>query len=75
VAVVGKAKCAALIGAVLIAFSASSANAEQPPWEGCRAASKIEYDSAKSQYLLRNRFGVYVRTGPIWRRFYWYCPR
>ena len=51
----------------------SSAHAVQPPSEGCRAASKIEYDSAKKQYLLRNRFGFYVRNGRIWRRHYWYC--
>jgi hypothetical protein len=73
--VVPNITCAVLIGATLIAFSSSSARAEQPPWAGCRAASQIEYESAKSQYLLRNRFGVYVMTGPIWRRFYWYCPR
>jgi len=51
----------------------SAAHALQPPSERCRAASKIEYDSAKKQYLLRNRFGFYVRNGRIWRRHYWYC--
>ncbi len=59
----------------MIAVFATSASAEPPPWEGCRAVSKIEYDSAKSQYLLRNRFGIYLKTGPLWRRSYWYCPR
>jgi hypothetical protein len=29
--------------------------------------------SAKKQHLLRNRFGFYVRNGPIWRRQYSYC--
>ncbi len=66
------------IAAILIALSSSlvnakSVNAKQPPREGCRAASKIEYGSAKRQYLLENRFGGYVRTGRIWRRYYWYC--
>ena len=59
--------------AMLIALSASPVNAQQPPASGCRAASKIEYDSAKREYLLRNKFGAYVRTGHIWRRYYWYC--
>jgi hypothetical protein len=63
----------AVITATLITFCCSSVNAEQAPREGCRAASKIEYDSAKKQYLLRNRVGMYVRTGRIWRRYYWYC--
>ena len=59
--------------AMLIALSASPVNGQQPPASGCRAASKIEYDSAKREYLLRNKFGAYVRTGHIWRRYYWYC--
>jgi hypothetical protein len=58
---------------MLVVLSASSVNAQQPPASGCRAASKIEYDSAKREYLLRNKFGAYVRTGHIWRRYYWYC--
>jgi hypothetical protein len=59
--------------AMLVALSASSVHAQQPPFGGCRAASKVEYDSAKRQYLLRNKFGLYLRTGHIWRRYYWYC--
>jgi hypothetical protein len=62
----------AAIAATWIAFSAASAHAQSPP-EGCRAASKIEYDSARRTYLLQNRFGRYVRTGRLWRRHYWYC--
>jgi hypothetical protein len=58
--------------AVLVALS-SSANAQRPPAEGCRRASQVEYDSAKREYLLRNKFGAYVRIGHIWRRYYWYC--
>ena len=65
--------CTAVIGLMLIAFPFSSANAAQPPREGCRAVSKIEYDSAKRQYLLHGRFGSYVRTGHFWRHYYWYC--
>ena len=66
--------CAAGIGLMLIVFLCSSANAQQPPWEGCRAVSKIEYNSAKKrQYLLHGRFGSYVRTGHFWRHYYWYC--
>lgn len=51
----------------------SPANAVQSPSEHCRPATKIEYDSAKRDFLLRNRFGAYVRTGRIWRWHYWYC--
>ncbi len=64
---------AIVIGPVLIAFPSSSVNAEQPPHSGCVAVPKIQYDSAKKQYLLRNRFGMYVRTGHFLRRHYWYC--
>jgi hypothetical protein len=63
----------AAIGATLIAFFSSVANAEQPPWEGCRAASKTEYESAKRDFLLQTSFGTYARTGHWWRRHYWYC--
>jgi hypothetical protein len=64
--------CVVAIGAMLIAFS-SLANAQQPPREGCRAASKLEYNSAKRDYLLNTRVGTYARTGHVWRRYYWYC--
>ncbi len=63
----------AAIGLVLVAFSASSGNAQQPPRDGCVAVPKIQYDSAKKQNLLSNRFGFYVRTGRFLRRRYWYC--
>ena len=61
------------VTAALMALLISSANAVQPPSDHCRTASKIEYDSARKQFLLRNRFAAYVRTGRIWRRHYWYC--
>jgi hypothetical protein len=66
----GKAR-ALVAGTLILLYSA--ANAAQPPADHCRPASKIEYDSAKKDFLLRNRFGAYVRTGRIWRRHYWYC--
>jgi hypothetical protein len=59
--------------AAIFVFFYSSTNAAQPPSEQCRTASKVEYNSAKKQHLLRNRFGFYVRNRPIWRRQYWYC--
>jgi hypothetical protein len=59
--------------AAILVFFPSAANAAQPPSEPCRPASKVEYNSAKRQHLLRNTFGFYVRNGPIWRRQYWYC--
>ena len=34
----------------LFAFSCVSLSAQQPPWEGCRTASKIEYESAKRDF-------------------------
>jgi hypothetical protein len=61
-----------MIGAMSVGFGAA-ASVDLPPREGCRAASNIEYDSAQKRYLLRNRVGMYVRTGRIWRRRYWYC--
>jgi len=64
-------RCA--IMTTILALLSSPAAAVQPPSDQCRAVSKIEYDSAKKQFLLRNRFGTYVRTGHIWRRHYWYC--
>jgi len=69
-----RASFAAAIGTALIVNSpARAANAAQPPAAACRPASKIEYDSAKKQYLLRTRVGVYVRTGRLFGRHYWYC--
>ena len=66
------AKALALVAGTL-GLPCSPANAVQAPADHCRPASKIEYDSAKKDFLLRNRFGAYVRTGRIWRRHYWYC--
>ena len=35
------------------AFSCVSLGAQQPPWEGCRAASKTEYESAKRVFCCK----------------------
>jgi hypothetical protein len=59
--------------ALLTTISVLPANAEPPPWNGCRAASKAEYEGAKQDFLLRTRFGTYVRTGLPFRRRYWFC--
>jgi hypothetical protein len=39
--------------AAISVFFHASANAVQPPSEQCRATSKVEYNSAKKQHLLR----------------------
>jgi hypothetical protein len=63
-----------LIAALLFAFTPSSAKAQQPPLrEGCRAVSKLEYDSAKREYVLISRGGRYFQTGRFWRPYYWWC--
>jgi hypothetical protein len=63
----------AALAVVGLALFSSDAFAQQPPGSDCRRVSKVEYNSAKGYYLLRTKFGVYVRTGPFWRRNYWYC--
>ena len=45
----------------------------KPPYEGCVAVTKQEYDSARRQNMLRTRFSQYLRTGIVGRRHYWYC--
>jgi hypothetical protein len=57
----------------LFAFSCVSLGAQDPPWEGCRAASKTEYESAKRDLLLQTSVGAYAMTGHWWRRYYWFC--
>lgn len=66
---------ASLCAAALMLFAPPSLSTEtgRPPWNGCVAISKQEYDSAKKQNLLQTRFSTYVRTGRLARRFYWYC--
>ena len=63
-----------VIGGLMMVFAPSLVSAQQPPWEGCRPVSKIEYNAAKAEYLLTSRSHVYIRTGHFWRRYYWHCP-
>lgn len=58
----------------LAVFPGSTVVAQQPERKGCLAVAKAEYDSAKRKKRLRSKFGNYLRTGPFWRRNYWYCP-
>ena len=70
------AKRSAAGGAIALLLSAlpyAPANAAKPPYEGCVAVTRQEYNSAKKQHLLRTRFTQYVRTGLPGRRQYWYC--
>jgi len=47
----------------LFVFSCASLSAQQSPWEGCRAASKTEYESVKRDFLLQTSVGAYAMTG------------
>jgi hypothetical protein len=58
---------------LLSALPHAPASAAKPPYAGCVAVTKQEYDSAKKQHMLRTRFTEYVRTGLPGRRQYWYC--
>ena len=73
IALIESGACTAVIGSTLIALTPSSVNAEEPPRRGCVAVDKREYDAAKREKLLRDRYSAYVRTGRLWRRYYWYC--
>jgi hypothetical protein len=44
----------------LFAFSCVSVGAQQSPREGCRAASKTEYESAKRDFLPQTSVGAYA---------------
>jgi hypothetical protein len=60
-----------LSGALLTTFTPSSVKAQQPLLrEGCRVVSKLEYDTAKREYILIGRSGGYVQTGHFWRPHY-----
>ena len=66
--------CVVLIGTLvsLMPIQASGA-APKPPYDGCVAVTRQEYNAAKKQHLLRTRFTQYMRTGLPGRRQYWYC--
>jgi hypothetical protein len=66
-------KTSLVLAATVIALGLAPAKAAPAPANGCRPASKVEYEAAKHQFLLVNRFGSYVRTGRFWHRSYWYC--
>jgi hypothetical protein len=73
VAIIEKAAWTFAMGLLLVAGHSASGSAAQSPRQGCVAISKQEYDSAKRRFMLRSRFGTYVRTGRIGRRQYSYC--
>jgi hypothetical protein len=58
---------------LLMPLQSSAANAARPPYAGCVAVTRQEYNAAKKQNLLRTRFTEYMRTGLPGRRQYWYC--
>jgi hypothetical protein len=64
---------AVVIAASLLACPSSFAK-PLPPRDGCRPVSKIEYNAAKRELLLKSRARVYILTGPFWRRQHWHCP-
>lgn len=64
---------AAMMVAPLIVLASSSAPAQPAPRPGCVAVTKQEYNNARKSKLQQQRFGEYVRTGRVLRRFYWFC--
>ncbi|HZP70805.1 MAG TPA: hypothetical protein VFB29_12745 [Pseudolabrys sp.] len=62
-----------MIALLVTTLPVSPAQAAKPPYTGCVAVTKQEYDSAKRQHMLRTRFSQYLRTGLPGRRQYWYC--
>jgi hypothetical protein len=64
---------AVVIAASLLAYASAIAK-PFPPREGCRPVSKIEFNAAKREHLLKSRARVYILTGPFWRRQHWHCP-
>ena len=63
-----------LVGTLMTAFTPSPAKGQQPRLrEGCRSVSKLEYDTAKREYILISKGGRYIQMGHFWRRSYWWC--
>ena len=60
-------------GLVLGLLMVSSAHAQQAPRANCVAVTKQEYNNARKTKLQQQRFGEYVRTGRVLKRFYWFC--
>ena len=70
--------CVALIGAMVSLMPlqpsvAAPKTAPKPPYDGCVAVTRQEYNAARKEHLLRTRFTQYMRTGLPARRQYWYC--
>jgi hypothetical protein len=64
-----------VVAAILLATPLSSpALAQQAPRANCVAVTKQEYNNARKTKLQRHRFGEYLRTGRVLKRFYWFCP-
>ena len=64
----GRRAATLVITGLVVIFVASSADAQQPPREGCQAVSRLEYTTAKNESVIISKGGRYVRTGPFWRR-------
>lgn len=64
----------ALAAVVLLLCPVLSAHAQQAPRAGCVAVTKQEYNNARKTRLQQQRFGEYIRTGRVLKRFYWFCP-
>ena len=73
----GNGLAAGVAALMLMAAPSTPAQAARkpakPPYEGCVAVTKQEYDGARRQNMLRTRFSQYLRTGIVGRRHYWYC--
>jgi hypothetical protein len=72
---IGQTSASVAVIATVSLFACSSVIAKPlPPKEGCRAVSRLEYNTAKKENVITSKGGRYVRTGPFWRRYYWHCP-
>ena len=67
------------IGAAVVAglmfgpLMTSPAQSQQAPRANCVAVTKQEYNNARKTRLQQQRFGEYLRTGRVLKRFYWFC--
>jgi hypothetical protein len=63
-----------MAGVLLALLPPSPVHAQQAPRPNCVAVTKQEYDNARKSRLQQHRFGAYVRTGRVLKRYYWFCP-
>ena len=64
----------AVVGGLMFGWlPASPARSQQAPRPNCVAVTKQEYNNARKSKLQQQRFGEYVRTGRVLKRFYWFC--